>query len=319
MKVLEALLSIFINPQFYKIALTASTPLIFASLGGVFSEITGVTNIALEGIMLLGAFTSIVFTFYTGSAWFGILMAVLVGIGFSWLHAWASIKWLGNQIVVGTALILIAQGITGFLMKPIFGRPGQTDFIGRINDISIPGLRNVPFLGEAIGEINPLVIIAFVSVFVSWFIIYKTTLGLRMRSVGENPEAADTLGINVYKIRYFGVLMSGVLASLGGAFLSVGETGNFKELMSGGRGFIALAAMILGNWNPIGAMLASLLFGASEAYANLLQSSKLIEVPASVKPLFNMVPFIVTLIVISGFIGKTRPPAADGVPYEKAE
>jgi len=319
MKVLEALLSIFINPQFYKIALTASTPLIFASLGGVFSEITGVTNIALEGIMLLGAFTSIVFTFYTGSAWFGILMAVLVGIGFSWLHAWASIKWLGNQIVVGTALILIAQGITGFLMKPIFGRPGQTDFIGRINDISIPGLKNVPFLGEAIGEINPLVIIAFVSVFVSWFIIYKTTLGLRMRSVGENPEAADTLGINVYKIRYFGVLMSGVLASLGGAFLSVGETGNFKELMSGGRGFIALAAMILGNWNPIGAMLASLLFGASEAYANLLQSSKLIEVPASVKPLFNMVPFIVTLIVISGFIGKTRPPAADGIPYEKSE
>ena len=319
MKVLEALLSIFINPQFYKIALTASTPLIFASLGGVFSEITGVTNIALEGIMLLGAFTSIVFTYYTGSAWFGVLMAVLVGIGFSWLHAWASIKWLGNQIVVGTALILIAQGITGFLMKPIFGRPGQTDFVGRINDISIPGLKDVPFLGKAIGEINPLVIIAFASVFIAWFIIYKTTLGLRMRSVGENPEAADTLGINVYKIRYFGVLMSGALASLGGAFLSVGETGNFKELMSGGRGFIALAAMILGNWNPIGAMLASLLFGASEAYANLLQSSKLIEVPASVKPLFNMVPFIVTLVVISGFIGKTRAPAADGIPYEKSE
>ncbi|MCD6450656.1 MAG: ABC transporter permease [Thermotogaceae bacterium] len=319
MKLIEALLSIFINPQFYKIALTASTPLIFASLGGVFSEITGVVNIALEGIMLLGAFTSIVFTFYTGSAWFGILMAVLVGIGFAWLHAWASIRWLGNQIVVGTALILMAQGITGFLMKPIFGRPGQTDFVGRINDISIPGLKDVPFLGKAIGEINPLVIIAFASVFVAWFIIYKTTLGLRMRSVGENPEAADTLGINVYKIRYFGVLMSGVLASLGGAFLSVGETGSFKELMSGGRGFIALAAMILGNWNPVGAMLASILFGASEAYANLLQSSKLIEVPASVKPLFNMVPFIVTLIVISGFIGKTRPPAADGVPYEKAE
>ncbi len=319
MKILQAILAIFVNPQFYKIALTASTPLIYASLGGVYSEITGVVNIALEGIMLLGAFVSVVFTHYTGNPWIGVLMAIVAGMGMAWLHAWASIKWLGNQIVLGAALILMAQGITGFLMVPIFGQPGQTDFVGKIADVKIPLLKDIPFLGQIIGEISPLVLLAFLSVFITWFIIYKTTLGLRMRSVGENPEAADTLGINVYGIRYFGVVMSGVMASIGGAFLSVGETGNFKELMTGGRGFIALAAMILGNWNPIGAMLASLLFGASEAFANQLQSSKYIEVPAAVKPLFNMVPFIVTLIVISGFIGRTRPPAADGIPYEKAE
>ncbi len=331
MKVLEAILSVFTNPQFYKITLTASTPLIFASLGGVFSEITGVVNIALEGIMLMGAFTSTAFAYYTGNPWIGVLMAIIVGMGMAWLHAWASIKWYGNQIVLGAALILMAQGITGFLMEPVFGQVGQTDLekfkmikhiTKEINPIIRPIKLPFPedsFLGQAIGSISPLVILAFVSVFVGWFIIYKTTLGLRMRSVGENPEAADTLGVNVYGIRYFGVIMSGVFASLGGAFLSVGDTGIFKELMTGGRGFIALAAMILGNWNPVGAMLASLLFGASEAFANQLQSSKLIEVPSSVKPLFNMVPFIVTLIVISGFIGRTRPPAADGIPYEKAE
>jgi len=313
----QAIFDILTNPQFYKITLTASTPFIFASLGGVFSEITGVVNIALEGIMLMGAFTSIVFTFYFGSPWLGVLVAIVVGLGMAWLHAWASIKWYGNQIVTGTALILLAQGVTGFLMEPIFGRPGQTDLIGKIEEIHVPVISDIPFIGKVIGELNPLVYIAFGSVLFSWFLIYKTVLGLRMRSVGENPEAADTLGVNVYGIRYFGVLMSGVLASLGGAFLSVGELGQFKELMTGGRGFIALAAMILGNWNPVGAMLASLLFGAAEAMNNQLQSSPILHVSASTKPLFNMLPFIVTLIVVSGFIGRTRPPAADGIPYIK--
>ncbi|WP_448523557.1 ABC transporter permease [Pseudothermotoga sp.] len=317
MRLFLALIDIFTNPAFYKLTLTAATPLIFASLGGVFSETTGVVNIALEGIMLMGAFVSVVFTWLTGNAWIGVFFAVLVGLGMAWLHAWASITWRGNQIVSGTALILLAQGITGFLMEPIFGRPGQTDIVGRIAEVKIPFLMKNRFLSQSIGELSPMIYMAFASVFVAWFIIYKTKLGLRMRAVGENPEAADTLGVNVYAVRYFGVLMSGVLASLGGAFLSVGEVGNFRELMTGGRGFIALAAMILGNWNPVGAMWASLLFGFSEAFANQLQSSPLLRVASTTKPLFNMFPFIVTLTVIAGFIGKTRPPAADGVPYEK--
>ncbi len=316
-RVLIALGEIFTNPAFYKLTLTAATPFIFASLGGVFSEVTGVVNIALEGIMLMAAFWSVVFTTITGNPWIGLLFAILVGLGMAWLHAWASIKWRGNQIVSGTALILLAQGVTGFLMEPIFGRPGQTDIVSRIPEIKIPFFSQNSFLAQSIGELSPMVYMAFGMVALAWFIIYKTKLGLRMRAVGENPEAADTLGVNVYMIRYFGVLMSGVMAALGGAFLSIGEVGNFRELMTGGRGFIALAAMILGNWNPIGAMWASLLFGFSEALANQLQSSPLLRVASSTKPLFNMFPFIVTLIVIAGFIGKTRPPAADGIPYEK--
>ncbi|AKI96970.1 ABC transporter permease [Kosmotoga pacifica] len=314
---IEAIFSILVNPLFYKLMLLSATPLIFASLGGVYSESTGVTNIALEGIMLMGAFVSIVFTQITGNPWIGVLVAVIVGLGFSWLHAWASIRWSANQIVSATALIIIAQGITSFLMKPIFGHEGQTDFIGKIGDFEIPFLKKIPFIGDIFGELSPFVYIALGLVALSWFIMYKTPLGLRMRAVGENPEAADTLGIDVYKTRYFGVLMSGVLASLGGAFLSVGELGRFVENMIHGRGFIALAAMILGNWNPAGAMWAALLFGAAEAMNLQLQSSSIVSVSATVKPLFNMLPFVVTLIVVGGFIGKTRPPAADGIPYEK--
>jgi len=317
MRVLLAILSVFINPQFYKIALTVATPLMFASLGGVFSETTGVVNIALEGIILMGSFTSVVFTYLTGNVWFGVLMAVVSGIILALLHAWGSIKWSGNQIVLGTAITLLAQGLTGFLMEPIFGQPGQTDFIGKIDEITIPGLVEVPFIGQVLGEISPFVYIAFGCVAFGWWLIYKTKLGLRMRSVGENPEAADTLGINVSAIRYFGVIMSGVFASLAGAYLSVGEIGQFKELMSGGRGFIGLAAMIVGNWNPVGAMLASLFFGFFGAFSNQLQSLQQIQVAANVKSLFDTIPFILTIVVVAGVVGRSRGPAADGVPYEK--
>lgn len=317
MRVLLAILSVFINPQFYKIALTVATPLMFASLGGVFSETTGVVNIALEGIILMGSFTSVVFTYLTGNVWFGVLMAVVSGILLALLHAWGSIKWSGNQIVLGTAITLLAQGLTGFLMEPIFGQPGQTDFVGKIDEITIPGLVKVPFIGQVIGEISPFVYIAFGCVAFGWWLIYKTKLGLRMRAVGENPEAADTLGINVYAIRYFGVIMSGVFASLAGAYLSIGEIGQFKELMSGGRGFIGLAAMIVGNWNPVGAMLASLFFGFFGAFSNQLQSLQQIQVAANVKSLFDTIPFILTIVVVAGVVGRSRGPAADGVPYEK--
>ncbi len=314
---LEAILAILVNPIFYQLTLLAATPLIFASLGGVFSEITGVVNIALEGIMLMAAFNSVVFTYLTGNAWFGVLMAVIIGVGFTWFHAWASIRWAANQIVSAAALIIIAQGVTGFLMIPIFGHPGQTDFIGRVSPVRLEFIREVPFVGRIFGSLSPFVYMAFIAVAVTWILLYRTPLGLRMRAVGENPEAADTLGISVRKIRYFGVLMSGAMASLAGAFLSTGELGRFIEMMTHGRGFIALAAMIIGNWNPVGALGASLLFGASEAMNLQLQSSTIITVSANVKPLFNVIPFIVTLVVVGGFVGKTRPPAASGVPYEK--
>ncbi|HNS35019.1 MAG TPA: ABC transporter permease, partial [Mesotoga sp.] len=197
------------------------------------------------------------------------------------------------------------------------GNEGQTDFIGRVPYLDAGWLKGIPFIGEIFGSMSPFTYISVIAVVASWFLLYRTPLGLQMRAVGENPEAADTLGINVYKIRYFGVLMSGVFASLAGAFLSVGELGRFVENMIHGRGFIALAAMILGNWNPVGAMWAAILFGAAEAMNLQLQSSSIVSVSAGVKPLFNMIPFVVTLIVVGGFIGKTRSPAASGTPYEK--
>ncbi|MFO7881420.1 MAG: ABC transporter permease [Kosmotogaceae bacterium] len=314
---IEAILEILVNPLFYKMTLLSATPLIFGALGGTFSESTGVVNIALEGIMLMGAFTSIVFTYITGNPWLGVLIAVIVGIGFTWFHAWASIRWSANQIVSATALIIIAEGVTAFLMMPIFGQEGRTDIIGRVPNIKLEFIESIPFFGEIFGDLSAFVYIALLVVLISWFLFYRTPLGLRMRAVGENPEAADTLGINVHGIRYFGVLMSGALASLGGAFLSVGELGSFGENMIHGRGFIALAAMILGNWNPAGALGAALLFGAAEALNLQLQSSTAVTVSNAIKPLFNMLPFVVTLVVVGGFIGKTRAPAASGEPYEK--
>lgn len=173
------------------------------------------------------------------------------------------------------------------------------------------------FLYKMIGTLSPFVYIAFALVIVTWILINKTRLGLRMRAVGENPEAADTLGINVFKIRYFGVMMSGILAGLGGAFLSVGELGQFSENMTGGKGFIALAALILGNWSPVGAMWASLLFGVAQALNEQLQSNPILSIPSTTKPLFNLLPFVITLIVVGGFVGRTRSPAASGTPYEK--
>ncbi|AEX85133.1 branched-chain amino acid ABC transporter permease [Marinitoga sp. 1135] len=315
MNVFEAIIASLTSPVFYKLMLMSATPLIFAALGGVFSEVTGVTNIALEGIMKLGAFTAVVFTFYTGNPWIGLAGALIAGVLFSWLHAYVSIRWSADQIVSATALILIATGLTAFLMEPIFGHSGQTDFVAKIPKVKFEAIQNVPFIGEIFDEMSIFVYLAFIAVALSWFLIYKTPLGLRMRAVGENPKAADTLGVNVFGIRYFGVLMSGLLAAFGGAYLSIGELGQFQENMPSGKGFIALAAMILGNWNPVGAMWAALLFGASDALNIQLQS--ILDIPPEMKALLNLLPFLVTIIVVSGFVGKTRPPAADGIPYEK--
>jgi len=317
MNFLKAFLESFTNPTFYKLTLSAATPLLFASLGGMFSEKTGVVNIALEGIMLLGAFAGVVGAALFGSPWIGLILAMLVGLGAAALHAMASVNFQANQIVSATAIILLAQGVTGFLLEPIFGQPGSTPIYDKIPEIKLTFLEEGSFLHSMIGSLSPMIYLALIMVIVSWFIVYKTRLGLRIRAVGENPEAADTLGVSVYGIRWFGVLMSGLFASLGGAYLSVGELGQFSENMTNGKGFIALAAMILGNWTPKGALFACLLFGAAEALNEQLQSNPTLAISSSVKPLFNLIPFVITLIVVAGFVGMTRPPAASGTPYEK--
>jgi|UniRef100_A0A7V3RFW3 simple sugar transport system permease protein len=314
---IQAIVNVFSNPIFYKSTLTQSTPLILAALGGVYAETTGVTNIALEGIMLMGAFGGVAGSYFTGNPWYGLALGVLLGSMLAALHAWASIKYGADQIISGTALILLAQGITGFALVELFGQPGSTDLVRSIPLVKLGGFENVPFVGSIFGSLSPFVYIAFISVLMSWFLIYKTKLGLRMRSVGNNPEAADTLGVNVYNIRYFGVMMSGVLAAIGGAYLSIGELGQFTTNMTNGRGFIALAAMIIGNWNPTGAMLAALLFGAASAFNNQLQSQSVLSLSTNTQYIFGMIPYIITLIVVGGLIGKSRAPTADGIPYIK--
>ncbi len=314
---IQAILNVFTNPTFYKSTLTQSTPLILAALGGVFSETTGVTNIALEGIMLMGAFGGVMGSYFTGNPWYGLALGTFFGVAMAALHAWASIKYGADQIISGTALILLAQGITGFALVELFGQPGSTDLVRSIPLVDLGAFKQVPFVGTIFGNLSPFVYIAFASVAFGWVLIYKTRLGLRMRSVGNNPEAADTLGVNVYNIRYFGVIMSGFFAALGGAYLSIGELGQFTTNMTNGRGFIALAAMIIGNWNPVGAMSASLLFGGATAFNNQLQSQSVLNLSTNTQYIFGMIPYIITLIVVGGLIGKSRAPSADGVPYIK--
>lgn len=312
---IEAIFTAVTSPLFFRLAILSALPLIFAGIGGVFSEKTGVVNIALEGIMKIGAFTSIAFTFHFGNVWLGLIMGMTSGVILAFLHAYVSIEWSANQIVSGAALILIAQGLVGFLMLPVFGQQGQTDFVQKIPNVRIEFIRNIPFFGDIFGNITVFFYFALIGIIGSWFLIYKTPLGLRMRAVGENPRAADTLGISVKKIRYFGVLMSGFFASLGGIYIALGDLGQFQEEMPAGRGFIALAAMILGNWSPIGVLWAALIFGAADALNIQLQA--IMVLPSEIQALLNLLPFVLTIIVVGGFVGKTRPPAAVGKPYEK--
>jgi ABC-type uncharacterized transport system permease subunit len=279
-------------------SIRSATPLIFASLGGNFSERSGVFNIGLEGIMTVGAFGAVFFSFKTGSPWAGLLGAMIVGGLFGLLLAFMSIYIKANQVIVGTAINILAASLTTFLLVEIWGRPGQTD--------------NVEYF-KAVGPFNIFTYLAFAMVFISYYVLYKTPFGLRVRAVGEHPRAADTLGVNVYAIRYICVIISGILAGIGGASLSIGSMSLFKEGMVAGRGFIALAALIFGKWNPIGAALACLFFGFAVALETVGNN---LPIP---NEFLNALPYIMTMFAVSGFVGRAVGPAAGGIPYEKGE
>ena len=294
-------------------ALRMTTPLAFAALGGVYSERSGVVNIALEGIMLIGAFFAAVGTYFFGSPLVGILFSILAGMGLALIHAVVSIKFKVNQIVSGTALNMLAAGGTTFLSRLIFKAAGSSPHIKGFEPWSIPILSDIPGIGLVFKSLSPLIVFMFIIVILSQYILYNTVFGLRLRSVGENPQAADTLGVNVYKYRYIGVLISGALGGIGGAFLSLEHARVFVENMTGGRGFIALAAMIFGKWNPIGSFGACFLFGIAEAVRMRLEG---IGIPTQ---FIQMIPYILTMSVLAGAVGKAMSPAADGIPYEKEE
>ena len=296
--------------------LRMATPLILAALGGVFSERSGVINIALEGIMLIGAFVAMAFSHITGNPWMGVLAACIAGMLVALVHAIASISFRANQVVSGTAINIFATGITGFMLRVMFQRAGQSPSVQAKGEWAIPIIKDIPIVGEIIGQHIPFVYLALFFVAFSYWILWKTPFGLRIRSVGEHPAAADSVGINVKRIRYISVMISGFFAGLAGASLSIGLLDVFVKHMSSGKGFIALAAMIFGKWTPQGALLAALLFGFAESLQMLAQTMGLTFIP---RQFLLMLPYILTILALAGVIGRATPPAADGEPYEKEE
>ncbi len=296
-------------------ALRYATPLTFAAIGGMFSERSGVVNIGLEGMMLMGAFFGIWGAGRTDSWILGILIAMVAGMALALVHAFFAIHLKADQIVTGTAVNFLALGITGYLFVDIYGENGAPTNIPEIPDVNIGGLQDMYFIGPIFGSLNLMIWLSFVVLVVSYIVMFRTPLGLRIRAVGEHPRAADTVGISVYAIRYAGVITSGALSALGGAYLSLGFVHTFDQNITGGRGFIALAALIFGNWRPLGAFAAALLFGFSSALADRLPDyfSSGSQVPL----LFNALPYVLTLIAVAGVIGRSIPPAAIGRPYTK--
>ena len=292
--------------------LRIATPLIFTALGGTFSERSGVVNIGLEGMMTIGAFFAVYGTHITGSPVIGMLFAIVAGGLLALVHAFLSINLKSDQVISGTAINLFATALASFLIYTLFNTGGQTDLVKTL-PFNVPeSIKSIPYLGDFLGGLNWFVIIAIVLVFVCHFVLYKTSLGLRIRAVGEHPKAADTLGINVYKIRYGCVILSGMLAGLGGAALSIGITPIYRDGMVSGRGFIALAAVIFGNWTPIGSFGACLLFAFGQSFEILAQGFGW-SLPSEV---FTMIPYLLTMLALAGFVGKTSAPAASGEPYE---
>jgi simple sugar transport system permease protein len=289
-----------------------ATPLIFGALGGMFSERSGVVNIGLEGMMLMGAFFGIMAADKLDSWILGLLVGVLSGGATALLHAIWSIHLRADQIISGFAINFLALGLTGYLFIDIYGQEGTPTDIPSIPNVRLSFLDGVPFLGDIFGNLNLMIWIALILIPLSWLVLFKTPLGLRIRAVGEHPRAADTVGIDVYRIRYGAVIASGMLAAAGGAYLSIGFVNSFNENMTAGRGYIALAAVIFGNWRPFGAAAACLLFGFSSALAQRLP-----EYSDSAAVLFQALPYVLTLIAVAGVIGRSVPPAADGRPYQK--
>jgi simple sugar transport system permease protein len=292
-----------------------ATPLTFAAIGGLFSERSGVVNIGLEGMMLTGAFFGIWGAEWSGNWAVGLLVAMLAGGLMALVHAFFSVTLRADQIISGFAINFLALGITGYLYIDIYGQEGTPTDISEIPDVTIPGVKDIPFVGDVIGQLNLMIWLAFITVVLTWFLMFKTPLGLRIRSVGEHPRAADTVGISVYGIRYACVVLSGVLASLGGAYLSIGFVNSFGENMTAGRGFIALAALIFGNWRPFLTAAACLLFGFSSALAQRMQAYD--DSLPGIGVLINALPYVLTLVAVAGLIGRSIPPAADGRPYKK--
>lgn len=282
-----------------------ATPLIFAALGGMFSERSGVINIALEGLMLAGAFTAAVVTYETSNPYFGFLSGLAAGGFLALVYAVSVIKFEADQVVAGFGINILMLGMPALLSSAIYDSAGSTQQIAK------------EFLLPSFADINLASILAFLLVPICWYVMYKTPFGLRLRAVGENPSAADAAGVKVQQLRYTAVILSGILAAAGGAYLSIGQSSFFTRGMTAGRGFIALAALILAKWQPIPVLFACLFFGFTEALTIPLASFKLSSGEPIPVQFVQIIPYVLTIIVLAGFIGLSRAPKALGIPYSK--
>ncbi len=296
--------------------LRLSTPLVLGALAGIFAERAGVVNIAIEGMMLFGAAFGFAAFAFTGNIWLGVVVAILVGGMASMLHAVLSIRFMTDQIISGTVVNILAIGITAYLRRTyLVDLPGGRTTLPQIQ---LPLLSDIPLIGAVLFNNKPIFFMMVLLVPLAHLVLFHTRWGLRMRAVGENPRAADTVGINVFRVRYFNLAISGLLAGLAGAWFSLETVGNFDDGMTAGKGFIALAAMIFGKWTPFGALAGALLFGFTEALGTRFQ---LLQVaiygwPVPVQWL-QILPYVTTMVVLAGLIGRATPPAAIGQPYEK--
>ena len=295
-------------------SLALAVPLIFGSLAGVLSERSGVVNIAIEGQLLAGAFVSALVASLTDSLWVGLIAAAIAGAVVAWVLAVFAIKYLVDQIIVGVVLNVLVVGLTNFLFSTLMNDLATFNSPPRFSSFPIPGLAQIPVLGPVLFDQTPIVYLMYVAVAVVWVALFKTRWGLRVRAVGEYPKAADTVGIKVFRTRYVSVILGGCLAGFGGAFFTLGQVGAFGKEMTNGAGYIALAALIFGRWNPINAALAALLFGFSE---NLQFGLAIIgsSVPSE---FLLMLPYVLTVIAVAGLVGRVVGPAADGKPYIKS-
>ena len=289
-----------------------ATPLLFAALGGVMSERSGVINIGLEGMMLMGAFWGVWGADITGSWIGGLIIGMVAGVLLALVHALFAVSLRADQIVSGFSMNLLAAGITGYFYVSIYGAEGTPEGIPRAPDVSLPLIEDIPFVGDVIGRMNILIWLGLITVVLLWLLLFRTPAGLRIRSVGENPLAAETAGLSPVRIRYRAVAASGALAAAGGAYLSIGFVGSFTENMTAGKGFIGLAVMICGRWLPQGALIFALLFGFFTALAQRLPVFS-----EQASTLFQALPYIVTLITVAGLVGRSIPPAADGRPLDR--
>jgi simple sugar transport system permease protein len=290
-----------------------AVPLTLGALSGILCERAGVVNIAIEGLMLSGAMMGALVGSVAGNLWVGLLAATLTGGLLALFHAWLSIRYKVDQIISGTVINIFATGITSFISSKFLQEYQELNNPGTFKAYAIPGLSSIPFLGDILFNNNLFTYAAYVLVIVVHVGLFYTRWGLRVRAVGEHPKAADTLGINVFRTRYINVVLGGLVAGFAGAYFTLGSVGRFDEVMTAGRGFISLAAMIFGKWTPFGAFGAGLIFGLAESMATKLAILK-VPIPSQI---MLMAPYLATMIALAGLIGRATPPAADGQPYEK--